>query len=108
MIQKKYLILAFSLLMAGSVFGASALEQQFYSNTIDIFGGNQLLVGLMAMGIFMAAIAFTRIPVVIVAPIYMAAFLIIAYASDTFRFVAVLIAGLAFGAFIYSVARGNL
>jgi hypothetical protein len=102
-----YLTLIFGLLMCTTVFGASVLEQNFWSNTISIFGENQILVGLIAMFVFIGAIAATKIPVVIMAPVYMTAFIIISYISTPFRFVSILIAAFAFAIFLISLARGG-
>lgn len=79
------------------------LEVQFASNVVSIFGGNEILVGLVAGTFFIALVALTRIPMQIAAPVYTVALLILAILIPPFQIIFAIVAGLIIAGFIYSI-----
>ena len=82
---------------------ATPLETQFASNLIQMFGGSELLVGLTALGFFIALISLARIPIQVTAPLYAMALIIVAIMIPTFAFVFALVLGFIIATFIYSI-----
>ena len=80
------------------------IEEQFASNIIEMFGGSELLVGIVALSFFIAIIALTKIPIPIVAPIYALTLTIIAlYIIPSLAFPLAIVIALIIASFIYSI-----
>jgi len=86
---------------------ATGIEEAFILNAISIFGGNPILLALVGLGMFMAAAALTRIPMIVIAPIYAVALIIVASGFPEFVPIAVLIMGTVFAYFIFRFWRGG-
>ena len=95
--------LLIGLLTAMPTLAATELENRFASNTISIFFGSELVVGIVALSFFIVVVAFTKLPMPIAAPLYSIAMVIMAAAFPTFRIVAVIIIGILIGAFVFSI-----
>jgi len=86
---------------------ATPLETQFAQNTQLIFWGSELAVGIVMFSLFIAAVALTRIPMLIVAPLYMMGLLIFTVMFPAFTLVTVIVLGLIICSLVYSFWKPN-
>jgi hypothetical protein len=70
-----------------------------------MFWGSELLVGLVFMGFFIALLALTKLPMQVIAPIYMMGLIITAIMIPAISFVIVVVIALVFASFMYSLVE---
>lgn len=83
------------------------LETQFATNVISIFGGSEILTGIVAFGFFISIILLTRIPMQIAAPLYAVFMLIMIIIIPSLSIIFAIVMALVIASFIYSILWGR-